>query len=170
MIWACLALCNSKTCLPQNTSVSAPNSLCPYFQIFNWIFCGCTTHHSKQNSVTDKFFYHSSCKNSVWTHIFNYTDALHSDFNLFTSVKVVLDRRSLNTFSKSCTVCAAFADVDASFLERLLSVCFLGFMYSSSSSSVSCSHLSLTSSNLNLSYWKMSNFCKVWMQSRCLLV
>ena len=28
----------AQTCLPQNTSVSNPNSLCPYFQIFDQIF------------------------------------------------------------------------------------------------------------------------------------
>ena len=114
--------------LPQNTSVRTPNSLCPDFQIFDWIFFffffdGCTINQSKQSSVNGQFFYYSSCKNRMWTHIFNYTEALHSDdFNLFTSAKVVLNRRAVEHFlQKQCTVCAAFADAHASFLERLLS-------------------------------------------------
>ena len=45
----------------------------------------------------------------------------------------------------------------------LVGVCFLGFMHSSSSSSVSCSHLSMTSSNLP--YGKTANFHKVLMQN-----
>ena len=32
--------------------------------------------NQNKKSVKGHFFYHSSCKNSVWTHIFNYTDAL----------------------------------------------------------------------------------------------
>ena len=108
-------------CLPQNTSVHTLNSLCPYFQIFERFFvCGCTTNQSKRSSVKGQFFYYSSCKNSVWTHIFNYTDAPHSepdDFILFTSAKVILDQRLQNTFQKQYTMCAAFADADATFLK-----------------------------------------------------
>ena len=40
------------------------------FRFFYWIFFQ-VHHQSKQNSVKYKFFYHSSYKNSVWTHIFN---------------------------------------------------------------------------------------------------
>ena len=51
--------------------------------------------------------------------IFNYTDALHSDdFILFTSAKVLTAEHFLQ---KQCTVYAAFADADESFLEQLLS-------------------------------------------------
>ena len=42
----------------------------------------------------------------------------------------------------------------------LVGACFLGFLHSSSSSSVSCSHLSLTALYSNLPYLKMANFRK----------
>ena len=101
----------TQTCLPQNNSVSTPNSLCLYFQIFDWIFFfffgGCNTSQSKQKSHRT-ILYHSLCKNSVWYHIFNYKDALQNWHTmtlrcllLFTSVKVILDQRPQNTFSKS---------------------------------------------------------------------
>ena len=87
------------------TNLPTPKYFCQYSEQpmsvlskFWQEFCGCNTDQSKQNGVKSKFFYHSSCKNNVWTHIFNYTDALHSDdFILFTSVKVVLieDHRTL---------------------------------------------------------------------------
>ena len=161
-----------QTCLPQNTSVRTPNSLCPYFQIFCHIFCGCTTNQLKLSRVKSQFFYYSSCKNSVSTHIFKYTDALHlEDFILFTSVKVVLNRRPQNTFSKNNAPCALLLLMPTSpFLNVccLVRVCFLGFVQSSSSLSVSCSHLSRTASNLP--YRKMANFLKVSMQSQCSLV
>ena len=48
----------------------------------------------------------------------------------------------------------------------LVGVCFLGFVHSSSSSSVLCTHLSLTASNSNPPYRKMANFRKVSMQSQ----
>ena len=161
-----------QTCLPQSTSVSTPKSICPYFQIFYLIFfCGCTINQSKQNSVKNEFFDHSSCKNSVSTHIFNYTDALHSDnFILFTSVKVVLNRRPQNTFSsnKAPSVLLSLMPTHP-FLNGccLVDVCFLSFVHSSSSSSVSWSYLSPTASDSNLPYRKMANICKVLMPSRC---
>ena len=163
-----------QTCLPQNTSVNTPNSLHPYFQIFYQIFLRCTTNQSKQNSVKGQFCYHSSCKNSVWTHIFNYTDALHSDnFILFTFAKVVLDWRSQNTFSQNNAPCELLLLMPTRpFLNGccLVRVCFLGFGHSSSSSSLSCSHSSATTSNSNPPYRKMANFRKVSMQSRNSLV
>ena len=46
-----------------------------YFQIFDRIFIfRCTINQLKQKSVKGQFFYHSSCKNSVRTRIFNDTD------------------------------------------------------------------------------------------------
>ena len=130
---------HQQTCLPQ---LRTPNSLCPYFQISDQIFCRCTTSQSKQNSAKGQFFHHSSCKNSVSTHIFNYTDALHlDDFILFTSAKVVLDRRLQNTFSNHNAPCVLLSLTPmCPFLNSccLVSVCFLGFVHSSSSSSVSC--------------------------------
>ena len=141
-------------CLPQNTSVSALNSLCPYFQIFDQIFCGSTINQLKENSLKGQFFYDSSCKNSVWTHIFNYTDALQLDnFILFTSAKVI--RRLQNTFSKNNAPCVLLSLMPMRPLLNgccLVGVCFLGFVHSSYSSSVSCSHLSLTALNSNHLY------------------
>ena len=127
---------------------------------------------SRWSSVKGQFLYYSSCKNSVWTHIFNYTDTLHSDdFILFTSAKVVLDRRPQNTSSKNNAPCVLLLLMPACLFLNiycLVPVCFLGFVDSSSSSSVSCSHLSQTASNLP--YRQMANFRKVSMQSRCSLV
>ena len=105
-------------------------------------------HHQsvRTNIFKGQFFYHLSCKNSVWTHIFNYTDPLHSDyFILYTSVKVVLDWRPQNIFSRSNAPCVLLSLMPTCpFLNIfcLVGVCFLGFVQSSSSSSVSCSHLS----------------------------
>ena len=45
------------------------------FRFLARFFCGYSTNQSKQKSVKGQFFFHSYCKNSVWTHIFNYTDA-----------------------------------------------------------------------------------------------
>ena len=101
----------------------------------------------------------------------NYTDTLHSDdFIVFTSAKVVLDRRPQNTFSKRNAPCVLLSWMPTHpFLNHccLVRVCFLGFMHSSSSLSVSCSHLSPTASNSNPPFRKMANFSKVLMQSRC---
>ena len=137
-------------------------------------FCGCTTDESKQNSVKSQFFYHLSCKNSVWTHIFNDTDALHSDnFSLFTSAKVVLDRRPQKISPKIMHSVCCFCWYQCIFswmVVVLVGVCFLGFVHSSSSLSVSCSHLIPTALNSNLPYRKMATFHKVLMQSRCSLV
>ena len=96
-----------QTCLAQNTSVSTPNSLCPYFQIFDQIFCRCTTSQSKQNSVKAQFFYHSSCKNCVNSHLQLYRCTALRQLYLFTSAKVILDQRPQNTFSKTmhCVCC-----------------------------------------------------------------
>ena len=120
---------------------------------------------NQNKSVKGQLFYHSSCKNSVWTHIPNYTDSLHSDdFILFTSAKVVLHWRTQNTFSKSNAPCVLLSlMLTPPFLNGccLIGVCFLGFEHSFSSSSVSCSHLSPTASNSNPPYWKMANFRKV---------
>ena len=126
-----------QTCLPQNTSLSTsnsftslstPNSLCPYFQILDRIFGGCTTNESKQNNVKGQFFYHSSCKNSVWTHIFNYTDVLENWHTMTLRIYFVhicwsrsWSKTAEHFLQKQCTVCAAFADAHVTFLEQLLS-------------------------------------------------
>ena len=56
-------------------SVSVLQTSCD--RIFRF-FPRCTTNQSKWKCVKGQFFYHSSCKNSVWTYIFNYTDALQN--------------------------------------------------------------------------------------------
>ena len=110
----------------------------------------------------------------MWPHIFSYTDALHSDdFILSTSAEVVLDRRPQNTFSKNNAPCVLLSLMPMRpFLNGccLVRVCFLGFVHSSSSLSVSCSQLSLTASKSNPLYMKMANFHNVLMQSRLSLV
>ena len=148
-----------QTCLPQNTCQYSGQPMSVFSDLW-----GCSNNQSKQNSVKGKFFYHSSCKNSMWTHIFNYTDTLHSDnFILLISVKVVLDRRHQNTFSKNNTLCVLLSlTPTCPFLNScLVGVCFLGFAHTSSSLSVSCSHLSLIALNSNPLFRKMANFCKV---------
>ena len=82
------------------------------------------------------------------------------------------DRRT-NTFSYSNVPCVLLSLMPMRrFLNSccLVRVCFLGFVRSSSSSSVSCSHLSSTASNSNPPYRKMANFRKVSMQSRSSLL
>ena len=93
-----------------------------------------------------------------------------SDFIFFTSVKVVLEQRPQDTFSRNNAPCVLLSLMPTCpFLNSscLVTVCLLGFMHSSSSSSVSCSHLPQTASNSNPPYRKMANFRKVLMQSRC---
>ena len=130
------------------------------------------TNQSKRSSVNGQFFYHSSCKSSVWTRIFSDAGALRSDdFTLFTSAKVILDWRPQNTFSKNNAPCVLLSLMPMGpFLHGccLVRVCFLSFVHSSSSSLVSCRHLSQTASNRL--YRKMANFRKVSMQNRCSLV
>ena len=98
---------NFQTCPSQNTSVNTPNNLCLYFPIFDRIFCGCTTNQSKQNSVK-VIFSIIHCKNSVWTHIFNYTDALHFTtlfcLHLRKSFSIE-DRRTLSSKTMHCVCC-----------------------------------------------------------------
>ena len=172
--WHPLRQTQVQTCLPKNTSVSAPNSLCPYFQISYQIFflggegvgVGHTTTQNK--SVKGQFFFnHLSCKNSVWTNIFNYIDALHTGilwhlgaFILFTSAKVVADQRPQNTSSKSNAPCVLMPTCPSLNGCCLVGACFLGLLHSSSSSSVPCSYSSPTDSHSNLPYLKMANFHK----------
>ena len=105
------------------------------------------------------------------TSLITYTDALHSDFVHICEIHSQL-KTAQHFLQKQCTMYVAFVDADASFLEtyeRLSfdQVCFLGFMHSSASSSVSYSHLSSTPSNSNQPYRKMVNFRKVSKQSGC---
>ena len=123
-------------------------------------------HQSKQNSVKGQVFCHSSCK-TVCELIFNYTDTLHSDdFILFTSAKVVLDRRPQSTFCKSNELCVLLLLMPTRpFLNScLVRACFLGFLHSSPSLSASCSHLSPTALNSIPPYQKMVTSVKLQMQ------
>ena len=90
------------------------------------------------------------------------TDTLHlDDFILFTSAKVFLDQRPQNTFSKNNAPCVLLSlMLTCPFLNGccMVRVYFLDFVFSSSSSLVSCSHLSLTASNSNPPYRKMATF------------
>ena len=82
-------------------------------------------------------------------------------------------QKSQNTFSKNNAPCVLLSLMPTRpFLNGccLVGVCFFGFVHSSSSSSVSCSHFSPTASNSNPPYRKMANLHKVSMQSRCSLV
>ena len=132
-------------------------------KIFFFFFCDCTTNQSKQNRIKGQFFYYSSCKNSVSTHIFNYTDALHSDdLILFTPAKVVLVRRPQNTFSKNNAPCVPLSLMPTCpFLNGscLVGGFFLGSV-PSSSSSVLCSHLSPTALDSNPPHWTIANIHK----------
>ena len=165
--------------LTHRTDLPTPKYFCQYseqsvhiFRFFTGFFCGSPP--LSQNKTVSKvnFFYHSSCKNNVRTHIFTYTETLHSDdFILFTFVKVILNWRTHNTFSKSNAPCVLFSLMPPPFLNDccLVAVCFLGFMHSSSSSSVLCSHSPSTALNSNPPNRKMANFRKVLMQSWCSL-
>ena len=99
-----------QTCLPQSTSVSTPNSMCPYFQISDGFF---SMHHqsikTKQKSVKGQHFYNSLQEQCVNSHfqLYRRTTELHTmtlgclfRLFLFTSAKVVLDQRLQNIFSK----------------------------------------------------------------------
>ena len=89
----------------------------------------------------------------------HYTDALNSDnFILFASAKVVLDQRLQNIFSKSNSVLLLLMPTCPFFNSCYqVRICFLGFMPSYSSSSLSCSHLP-TASKPNPPYLKKADF------------
>ena len=174
-----------QTCLPQNTSVSSPKCQCPYFQIFYWIFFFRIHHQSikTKESVKGQFFYHTSCKKSVWTHIFNYTDALQNwhTMTLGCLYFVNIDPLKLfwikdhRTFSPKAMhhvyYCFCWCPRVYSWTVVVWSEqSFLVFLHSYPSLSVSCCYLSLTASYSNLPYLKMANFIKLWMPSQCSLV
>ena len=90
-VWADLSMSTlTQNCLPENTFVSTPNSLCPYFQIFDQIFvvvvvvvADAPPTNQNQKKVKIQFSYHSPCMNSVWTQIFNSTECVNSHFQLY---------------------------------------------------------------------------------------
>ena len=72
------------------------------------------------------FFYHSSCKNSLWIHIsiiqtHDKTGTLGHLFFVYICFSCFGSKHAEHFLQKQYTVCAAFVDVDASFLERWLS-------------------------------------------------
>ena len=100
----CFCRC-CQTCLPQNTSVHTPNSHCPYFQIFDQTFCGCTTNQSTQNSVNFSII-HLVRRVRKFTSSIIQTHYTHQDdFILFASAKAILDQRPQNNFSKNSATC-----------------------------------------------------------------
>ena len=151
-----------------------PNSICPYFQIFDRIFCARSTNQSRQNIVKGQFFYQSACKNCVNSHL-----QLHRCTTLGRLYFVyICDSPSRwktieHFLQKQCTICAAFADADVSFLERLSSgwssfpwfpdffLLFIGFVQPLITDSFEFKPAM---------YRKKANFRKVSMQSRCSLV
>ena len=146
---------NSKlqTCPLQNAFVSTPNSLCLNFQIFDQLFFAdappVKTKQYQEVNFSIIYLLRTVCEltsSIIQTH---YTQ---KTLILFTSVKVILDRRLQNTFSKNNTLCVLLSLMPTHpFLNSccLVGVCFLGFMPSSSFSLVSCSYLSPTASNSN---------------------
>ena len=87
----------------------------------------------------------------------------HSDaYILFPSAKVVLDQRKQNTFSKrnAPRVLLSLTPTRSSLNGCQVAACFLGLLHSSSSLSVSCSHLSPRASYSNPPYLKIDNFRK----------
>ena len=87
----------NQTCLPKNTSVRATNSLCPYFQIFDRIFLR-MHHQSVKTKVTFSIIHFVRTVREL---IFSILQTHYTQMTiLFTSAKVVLDRRPQNTFSK----------------------------------------------------------------------
>ena len=121
----------------RSTDLPATKYFCQYSKLpasiildFCLNFCCCClfTHaqpnQSKQNSVKGQFFYHSPCWDGVWTHIFNYTSwhAMTLGCLYFVHLLKSFWIKTADYFlQKQWTMCAAFADADASFLERLLS-------------------------------------------------
>ena len=94
-------------CQYSKLSVSVFSDLWSDYLVCFVLLCVLQMHHQsiKTKTCQRTFFYHISFKNSVWTHIFNKTDALqngtlwHSDTSiLFMSAKVVLDKRHSEAF------------------------------------------------------------------------
>ena len=99
------------------------------FSFLTGFFCCCCSDAPpiKENkSVKEQYFSYSSWKNSIWTHIFNYTDLLQTGtFRRLHFVYICQSRFGSKTaehfLQKQSTVSAAFTDANASLFERLLS-------------------------------------------------
>ena len=162
-----------------DSDLPTPKYFCPYSEqtmsVFSdfwpYFFCGGTTNQSKQNSVKGQFFYHSASKKQSEL-IFNLIQTHYTQMTILsTSLKVILDRRPQNTFSKNNAPCVLLSLMPTRpFLNSccLVGVCFPGFVHSTSCSSVSCSHLSPTASNSNppsIGRWLTS--VKFWCKFGC---
>ena len=112
-----------QTCLPQNTSVRTPNSLCPYFQIFDQIFlCADTPPISQNEAVSKVNFSTIHLVRTVCELTFSIIPTHYTRATLFClHQRKSFSKTAEHFLKKQRTVCAAFADADASFLERLLS-------------------------------------------------
>ena len=143
----------AQTCLPQNTSVRTLNSPCPYFQIFDQIFFADASPISQNEAVSKVNFFIIHLVRTVCELTFSIIQTPYTQTTLFClhrSAKFVLDRRPQNTFSKNNAPCVFISLMQTRpFLNNccLVGVCFLGSAHSSSSLSVSCSHVSPTASN-----------------------
>ena len=140
----------------------------------SFLFFFSRMHHQsvKTKQCQIPFFFYSSCKNSVWTHIsiiqMHYAQTTLFCLHLWKSFSIE-DHRTFSPKAMHHVCCLSWCRCILSWTGCcLVRVCFLGLAHSSSSSSVSCSHLPPTASNLP--YWKMANFRKVFMQSRFSLV
>ena len=135
---------------------------------FPWLSCDRPKH--EVNSWRDLSII---CNYSVWTNIFNNTDALRNwptmtlgRLILFTSTKVVLDRRPLNTFSKSNTpsVLLSMMQPRPFFNGCLVRARFL-FCAFFHLLSILYSRLSLTASNPKPPIWRWPTSVELWMQN-----
>ena len=108
-----------QTCLPQKSSVSTSYSLCPYFQIFDWIFfffffffadapqISWKRKLSKEN-IFIIYLVRKVCEltfSFIQIHYKTGTLSCSDAFILSISAQVVLDQRMQNTFSKSNARC-----------------------------------------------------------------
>ena len=96
-----------------------------YFRFLTGFFADAPPISQKLNSVKAQFFYHSASKKQcVNSHLQFNTDALHSNdlFCLHICESCSRSKNIEHFLQKQCTMCAAYAGADMSFLERVLSV------------------------------------------------
>ena len=154
----------NQTRLPQSSSVSAPNSLCPIFKFLTSFFL--QMHHQSVKTKVNFSITHlvrTVCQLTTSTKQTHYTWTTLFCIHLRNSFSIE-HRRTLSPPKNTPCVLLSLM-LTRPFLSSfgLVGVCFLRFVHFSSSSSVSFSHLSPTA-------MKMANFYKVSMQSQCSLV
>ena len=130
-----------------------------YFQFLTGFFADAPPISQKLNSVKAQFFYHSASKKQcVNSHLQFHTDRCTTlrRLILFTYLRKLFsieEHRTLSPKTMHHVCCLRWCRHVlswTSFVCSELSVCFLGFMHSSSSSSVSRSHFLPTALNSNL--------------------